>query len=279
MAVDLPGGSRLPRGGRATAALLVVLAALLAGAAPARAQATWDTSNQHQMVPAYLYPDWWNPGNGWYRMCDAMNVSGGPSTAIMNPSSGPGAAANADYQHVIDYCHARGQRVIGYVHSSYGARPLADVVADVDAMYAFYPAVDGIFVDEMSNEPSTLAYYRALRAHVQTKPGAHVVVGNPGTPADTAWQLEGLAADELVIFEGTAQDYLGWSAPAWTRAYPASRFTQLVHAAADTTSMLAACAHSKLQNAGSVYVTDDVMPNPWDTLPADPYWASQLVAC
>jgi hypothetical protein len=270
------GRSRLPRQGWAA---LVVLAALLAAAAPARAQAPGATGNQHQMVPAYLYPDWWNPGNGWYRMCDAMDSSGGQSTAIMNPSSGPGAVPNPDYQHVIDYCHARGQRVISYVHSSYGQRPLADVIADIDATYAFYPSVDGIFVDEMSNEPSTLGYYQSLRAHVQTKPGAHVLVGNPGIPADTAWQLEGAVADELVIFEGTAVDYATWVPPAWVRAYPADRFVQLVHGAGDPTAMAAACARSKTQNAGFVYVTDDVMPNPWDTLPGEPYWSSQVLAC
>ena len=261
------------------AVLAAAIAAAAIGAAPAHAQGTWDTSNQHQMVPAYLYPDWWNAGNGWYRMCDAMNISAGPSTAIMNPSSGPGTAANGDYQQVIGYCHARGQRVIAYVHSSYAQRPLAEVMADVDASYAFYPSIDGIFVDEMSNEPSTLAYYQLLRRHVQSKPGAHIVVGNPGVDAASGWQLDGWAADELVIFEGTAESYMRWTAPAWALAQPASRLVNLVHAAGDATTMAQVCARSKTQNAGYMYVTDDVLPNPWDTLPAEPYWSSQIGAC
>jgi hypothetical protein len=33
---------------------------------------------------------------------------------------------------------------------------------------------------------------------------------------------------------------------------------------------------SKQRNAGWVYVTNDVLPNPWDTLPADPYWTKEL---
>jgi hypothetical protein len=30
-------------------------------------------------------------------------------------------------------------------------------------------------------------------------------------------------------------------------------------------------------NAGYMFVTDDVLPNPWDTLPA--YWTSFVSAC
>lgn len=30
------------------------------------------------------------------------------------------------------------------------------------------------------------------------------------------------------------------------------------------------------RNAGTIYVTDDVLPNPWDTLPT--YWTNKLTA-
>ena len=151
--------------------LFVAVAVWIAGAAGGplalEAKAAWGTNNQHKLVPAYFYPDWWNAGNAWYRMCDSMETAEGPSTAMMNPSSGPGSAANPDYQRVIDYCHGRGQRVIGYVHTSYGSRSATDVKADIDAMYAFYPAIDGIYLDEMSNSSSTRSYYRDLYVYVK----------------------------------------------------------------------------------------------------------------
>jgi len=34
-------------------------------------------------------------------------------------------------------------------------------------------------------------------------------------------------------------------------------------------------ALSKSRNAGYVYVTDDVAPNPYDTIPAAAYWADE----
>jgi hypothetical protein len=37
------------------------------------------------------------------------------------------------------------------------------------------------------------------------------------------------------------------------------------------------CELSALRNAGYLYVTDDVLPNPWDSLP--PYWDRQAPVC
>ncbi len=34
----------------------------------------------------------------------------------------------------------------------------------------------------------------------------------------------------------------------------------------------------KARGVGWVYVTPDVQPNPYDTLPADPYWSAELAA-
>ena len=39
------------------------------------------------------------------------------------------------------------------------------------------------------------------------------------------------------------------------------------------------CRRSKSLNAGYIYVTGDVLPNPWDTLPLDSYWTNEIAAC
>jgi hypothetical protein len=251
---------------------VLILGCLAVVLLPDPARAAWGTSNQHQLVPAYFYPDWWNTPNNWTRMCDAMNRSGGPSTAVMNPNSGPGAAANADYAQAIALCHARGQQVIGYVHTSYGARPAATVRAEIDAHFAFYPGIDGIFLDEMSNDPATRAYYRSLYLYVRAKPGARLVVGNPGAAASSAWQLTTPVADAVNVFEGTAATYARWSPPSWVRPRPASTISNLIHATPAGAATQQACAASRARNAGYVYVTGDVLPNPWDTLPAGTAW-------
>ena len=246
---------------------------------PDPARAAWGTDNQHQLVPAYFYPDWWNAPNNWTRMCDAMNRTGGASSAVMNPNSGPSTAANPDYAQAIALCHARGQRVIGYVHTSYGARPAATVRAEIDAYYAFYPGIDGIFLDEMSNDPATRTYYRSLYLYVRGKPGARFVAGNPGAAAASAWQLSTPVADAVVVFEGTAATYARWSPPSWVRSRAASTIANLVYATPGEAAMRQACTASNAKNAGYMYVTDDVLPNPWDTLPAGTYWTNEIGAC
>jgi hypothetical protein len=253
--------------------------AAVAVLAPDPARAAWGTDNQHQLVPAYFYPDWWNTPNNWTRMCGAMNRARGASTAVMNPNSGPGAKANSDYVQAIAACHALGQHVIGYVYTSYAARALASVRSDIDSYFAFYPGIDGIFLDEMSNDPGTLAYYRSLYQYIRGKPQLHEVVGNPGAAAASAWQLSTPVADAVVVFEGTAAVYANWSPPLWVRSRVASTISNLVYATSDETTMAQVCLSSKAKNAGYMYVTNDVLPNPWDALPAGAFWTNSVASC
>jgi hypothetical protein len=174
------------------------------------------------------------------------------------------------YAEALARCHARGQRVVGYVDTSFGARPLAAVRADIDAHYARYPSIDGVFLEQMSTDPATRGYYQSLYAYIGGNPGAHEVVGNPGLAAATAWQLDTPVADVVTVFEGSAAQYLGWTPPAWVRDRVASQISNLVYSAPDEATMRQVCARSKTLNAGSMDVTDDALPNPWDTLPAQP---------
>lgn len=269
-------------GGRArdvvllTACLLVLLALLGLGVS-ARATA----GDQAQLVPAYFTPD--AAGAPWPAACRGMRTGDGGSLAVLNPADGPGGQADPRYAAVIEDCRAQGHRVLGYVSTAYGARPPADVAADIDRYQAFY-GVDGVFVDEMAEHPrdpatgqDMRAYYRQVYDHVAARTGGTgLVVGNPGLAADTAWQLEEPVADVLVVFEGTAADYEAWAPPGWTAAHPAAHFAHLVHTAPGA-SLRHLCELSRARNAGHVYVTDDTGANPWDTLPS--YWDRVAPSC
>ncbi|MDP9696636.1 UNVERIFIED_ORG: hypothetical protein J2X79_004219 [Arthrobacter globiformis] len=264
--------------------IVAAVATLVVPVAPSPAPAA-DVVNQHQVVPAYFYPDWYNAGNKWYRMCDRMNTVNGPSTAIMNPNSGPGTKANPDYTKVITYCQAKKQKVVGYVHTSYGARPLSAVKADINRYYTFYPRLNGIFLDEMANDPAkaasgaatTRSYYRQLYLYIKAKTaGVEQVIGNPGGAASTAWQVADPAADIVVVFEGTAAKYELWRPPSWVTARSATRFSHLIYATAPANRQHV-CALTRARNAGYFYVTNDVLPNPWNTLPS--YWAQEAPTC
>jgi len=126
-----------------------------------------------------------------------LNVAGGASTVVMNPNSGPGTAPIPDYQRVIDYCHARGQHVIAYVHTSYGGRTAAAVKADIDTSYAFYPGIDGIFLDGMSNAASTRSYYQYLYAAIKAKPGVRIINCARGGLVDEAALAEAIKSGHV----------------------------------------------------------------------------------
>jgi hypothetical protein len=221
------------------------------------------------LVPAYFYPA--DEGASyWQALTDSAPEVG--ITAILNPDSGPGSTLDTRYSAVVDSLQAAGGRVIGYVHTSYGARSAATVRTEIDRYYALY-GVDGIFIDEMSNDSAHLGYYQSLHDYIRGLDGSGFIVGNPGTQTAPDYLA---TADVLVTFESPAAEYAGYQADAWTQSQDASRFAHLVYEVPDAAAMQAAIARARAMNVGHVYVTDDDISNPWDKLPS--YWAAQTAA-
>lgn len=227
-----------------------------AGASPARAAFC-----QKMFIPAYFYPGpLWNQA-----ISDAPTVG----TMVMNPASGPGSSQNPDYVAAVNNAQAAGIKVLGYAHTSYGARAAAEVKAEVDAYKAWY-GVSGIFLDEVSSDPALIPYYQDLADYVRAATGTFVAL-NPGTIPAQGYMSVG---DTVVVFEGTYNTYKTWSPPSWAGQYPASKFVHLVHATSGTTAMKNAVNWAHNRFGGNVYITNDVLPNPWDTLPS--YWSNEL---
>lgn len=202
------------------------------------------------LVPAYL------PAAGLEKLA-SRRVEG--SVLILNPASGPGAAADRGYAHAAATARSSGWKVIGYVPTSYGARPAADVQADADRYAAWYH-VDGIFLDEAAHDGAHLPYYRSLRAGIRG-----LLVINPGVPPDPGYRD---AADVIVTYEGP---YAGAAAhlepPPWL---PAGRAAQLVYGAPEAGARALVAAH----RTGYLYVTSGALPDPWSALP--PYIDAEI---
>jgi hypothetical protein len=90
------------------------------------------------MYPSPLEPDW------------AQAYAAAPTVAILiaDPYDGPGPSLDDQYTQAIAAARVAGQTIVGYVHTSWGARALSAVETDVDTWYALYPDIDGIFIDE-----------------------------------------------------------------------------------------------------------------------------------
>ena len=220
------------------------------------------------LMPAYCYP---TIGTFW---ADLEAASSSVELAvIVNPNSGPGASVDPNYVAAVNGIHAAGGRVYGYVATNYGARNQTTVKGEVDRYEDFY-SIDGIFFDEMSTSTSKVSYYADLYGYVKGKSLDYEVIGNPGTGTLEAY-LSSPTADVLVTFEDTARAYASYLPDAWTASYDADRLAHIIHTAegSELSSLLDAVAQN---NASWVYVTDDVMGNPYDVLPT--YWDQEVAA-
>lgn len=223
------------------------------------------------LVPAYFYPE--GAGIGYWNALGAA-ASKVPLVAIMNPDNGPGTAVDSSYTNVLGSFLTAGGRAIGYVYTGYGTRSLAVVKVDVDKWRTFYPGIEGIFVDEMANDISTsnLTYYGNLYAYIRSNQPNALVVGNPGTQTLEAY-LTQPAADVLVTFEHDT-GYPSYVPDAWTTNHGASNFCHLTYAVTNAATMTNYLQLAVVRNIGWVFVQSDVLPNPWDTLPA--YWTNEV---
>jgi hypothetical protein len=206
------------------------------------------------LIPAYVPP---------HALVDLVRASSRPRLLVINPSSGPGAEAVPAYRGAVRTAQRAGARVLGYVHTTYGARPAADVMADIDRYTSWY-GVDGIFLDEASHDVAHVGYYAALGRHVRAGGARRVVVLNPGVvPAREYFDL----ADVIVTFEGPYAAYgpAMEATPEWVRDQPPGRVAHLVY---DASRQQAMATVSHPQKAGYVYATSGSLPDPWRTVPS-----------
>jgi hypothetical protein len=224
------------------------------------------------LVPAYFYPageglKHWEP-----LMASAARV---PILAIVNPASGPGDKADANYTKLLDRARRQaGLTLLGYVSTRYARRQLADVQADVDRWLRLYPQIHGIFFDEQVSAADKADYYAALYAHVRKARKLRLVVTNPGTACAEAY-LARPAADVICLFEG-AEGFAAWRPPVWAGKYGARRFAALAYKVGAAGQMRKHVEAAAEKGVGCLYVTDAAGANPWDRLPA--YWDEEVAA-
>jgi spherulation-specific family 4 protein len=204
------------------------------------------------LIPAYVPP---------HAIVELVRASARPRLLVINPANGPGADAVPAYRAAVLAAQRAGARVLGYVPTTYGERPVGDVVADIDRYTSWY-RVDGIFLDEASRNVGGLEYYAALGRHIRAA-ADRLVVLNPGVvPAREYFHV----ADVVVTFEGPYADYgpAVKAMPDWVRDQPPEHIAHLVYDASHRQAMTAV-RHP--QDAGYVYVTSGSLPDPWRTVP------------
>ena len=222
--------------------------------------------NQAIAVPSYFYP-----GAIW----DTLN-SAAPKAhiAIINPYNGPGEAVDPNYVNQLISTQAVGVQVLGYVATKYSAKTLFLTKGEIDLFLSFYPSLDGIFLDETSTHCEDVAYYKELYRYIRKEKKLKIVAINPGVQTQECYAR---AADIIMSFENSYPTYKDSYVDAeWVYSYPSSLFWHVVYNVSDTAEVDQVVALSKQRNAAWIYATDDVLLNPYNTLPATTLWDQLL---
>lgn len=223
----------------------------------------------HPLASGTIVPLYTDPSSStWTQLASAARAH--PSVrvvAVANPNSGPTPTADPAYTTGIASLRSAGVVVLGYVATGYGTRATSAVAADIDLYAAEYPTLDGIFFDEAAiYETGHEAAYTTESAHARTA-GFSFLVANPGTAPIAAYA--GLF-DVALVYESN-----GAPAASTLAGFASTRSSAGIIPYAVATLDPAYVASIR-PDVEYVYLTDDDLPNPWDTLPS--YLDALLIA-
>ena len=119
-------------------------------------------------VPAYFDP--LSPPAPAYWSGLAVAVQTVPTTVILNPNSAFGTSVDPSYATAIDQFRHSGGKIMAYIYTHYGDRPLINIANEIDNYIAFY-AIDGVFIDQMTADGTdeNLGYYEQICNYIKIK--------------------------------------------------------------------------------------------------------------
>ncbi|KAL5359299.1 Spherulation-specific family 4-domain-containing protein [Aspergillus floccosus] len=207
------------------------------------------------------------------------------SVLVANVLNGPDITVNEDWAKVINRAYDSGKRILGYVRTGYlgqsqqkfetrlGSTDLAD-------WYELYPGkIGGIFFDEGWNDcgPDNLYadLYRFITDNTKRKHANAFTVLNPGATMPQCFEH---SADTLMTFEQSYDTYMNNYVPNpdWTPSDPRKLWHIIYNVPQGEAAKVAKLALER--GAGLVHITDDIMPNPYDTLPNEEYMSALMGA-
>src|SRR2546425_3118761 len=238
-------------------AVIVTATARISFAAP---------SSSGVVIPLYTYPT----DGSWAASLQAKNAHPNvPIIAIINPSDGPGGSSDSNYVQGVKNFQAAGIIVIGYVATGYASHGMSDLDAQISRYKNWY-SVNGIFFDEMANNQGNENYYSTLNTYVKSL-GMTYTMANPGTT--TLKSYVGPLAP-TTIYESAGTPSLSYPASAtFYPSYSKSNFGFLAYSVPSLDTSFETSTSTYVQ---WMYITDDGLSNPWDTLPS--YFMNEVAA-
>ncbi len=182
----------------------------------------------------------------------SLNIGG--LIAVINPNNGVGATKSLFYEDVINKLIIANKTPIGYITTNYGSRSINDVKNEVDKWLTFYPNIEGFFIDEVSGNINDYQYYEEIFFYIKSKGNFFTVLNVGSYPNESYFNI----ADNIIVYEGDIINLNTYVCD----SYP-NKSSIIVYNGTETDMKNII----KNSNCNYVYITDDNLPNPYDTLP------------
>ena len=175
--------------------------------------------------------------------------------AVINPHNGPGDFKDTTYATEVLKLQSAGITVLGYTFTNYGQRDINLIFQDINK-YTLWYNVDGIFFDEVANfgQEEDL---KTLDDYANAK-GASFTMGNPGT--DIPPSYIGMM-DNYIIYENKGLPDLNSIEERYSEL-DKEHFSVTSYGVMDFDPNYIRALSEFVQY---IYITNDDMPNPYDT--------------
>ncbi|MGI0020392.1 MAG: spherulation-specific family 4 protein [Nitrososphaera sp.] len=236
-------------------------------------------SSNTLLVPLYSWPVKYINGqrmlsDSWQTLYNTASAN--PNLRIMmilNPDNGnfglgsglltqeqmASAQANPDILWAAQKMQSAGVVITGYVYTDYAARDSEICKQRIDLYKRLYGTI-GIHFDQMSNVAGNESYYSNLDAYVKST-GMTFTMGNPGTSSPESYVG---TVNTIIVYENKGLPTISTlQARTFNGKYDKNNFGAIPHTVARYDATWVAQAR---EVTGYIYVTNDRMPNPWDTL-------------
>ncbi len=174
--------------------------------------------------------------------------------AVVNPDNGAGTTKSLFYEDIINRLIINNKIPIGYIPTNYGSRNIDDVKNELDRWLAFYPNIEGFFIDEVSGNINDYQYYEEIFFYIKSKGDFFTVLNVGSYPNESYFNI----ADNIVVYEGDVNNLNISVCDSYS-----NKSSIIVYNGTETDMENII----KNSNCNYVYITDDNLPNPYDTLP------------
>ena len=213
------------------------------------------TSPTGVMVGLYFYP----LNNSWDYLINLKNqYPNVPVVAVINPDNGAGSIKDNFYASQVSKLQSAGITTIGYVYTNYAQRDVNQIFQEIDKYNIWYN-VDGIFFDEVANFGQE-NYYRGVSQYAKSQ-GVSYTVGNPGTNIPVSYIG---VMDTYIIYENRGLPSL----TSLANIYPDYDKRNFAITSYGVFNLRASDISSISNYVGYLSITDDDLPNPYNTYPS-----------